>query len=325
MKVLVTGAAGFIASHLTELLLEAGYHVRALVHYNSNGTWGHLNRIPKRLRNNLEVKLGDITDPYLMRDAVLDCDLVLHLAALIGVPYSYVAPASYVATNVGGTVNLLEACRNARVRRVVVASTSEVYGTALYTPMDEKHPLRGQSPYAASKIAADKFAESFYLSFGLPVVILRPFNTYGPRQSARAVIPTILGQAINGATKIQLGNLNAQRDLTFVEDTAKAFVLAATTKGIEGETIHFGAGSAMSIGAVARLCLQVTGRQAEIVSVQQRWRPESSEVDLLLCDPSKAKILLGWNPHVSLEDGVRRTAEYMQGHLNDYRPGDYII
>jgi len=281
--------------------------------------------VPEKLRCNLDVQLGDVTDPFFIAELVKDCDTVLHLAALIGIPYSYIAPASYVATNISGTLNVLEACRQAKTRRVVITSTSEVYGTALYTPIDEKHPLQGQSPYSASKIAGDKLAESYFRTFDLPVVTLRPFNTFGPRQSARAVIPTLLSQAINGATEIQVGNLSAKRDLTFVEDTARAFLLAATTKGIEGETIHFGRGSAISIDGLAKLCINMTGARANIVSVPQRVRPKSGEVDLLLCDSTKAKQLLGWSPQVSLEDGVCRTAEYVHAHLGEYRPNEYVI
>jgi dTDP-glucose 4,6-dehydratase len=325
MKIFITGAGGFIGSHVTELLLKSGHSVRALVRYNSRGSWGHLAEVPEKLRHRLEVRLGDITDPFLVRDVVAGCDVVLHLAALIGIPYSYVAPASYVATNVSGTLNILEACRQAKIRRVVVTSTSEVYGTALYTPIDEQHPLQGQSPYSASKIAADKLAESYFRSFDLPVVTLRPFNTYGPRQSARAVIPTVLTQALNGATVIQLGNLQPKRDLTFVGDTARAFLLAATVKGIEGETIHFGQSSAVTIGELAKQCLKVASSRAKIVSVEHRLRPEKSEVGLLLCNPAKAKNILGWQPEVSLEEGLRSTAEYLRAHLGEYRSTDYVV
>jgi NAD dependent epimerase/dehydratase len=325
MKLLVTGAGGFIGSHVTESLLKSGHSVRALVHYNSLGSWGHLAQLPDKLRKRLEVKLGDVTDPFLVRDLVEGCDTALHLAALIGIPYSYVAPASYVTTNITGTLNVLEACRQAKTRRVVVTSTSEVYGTALYTPIDEKHPLQAQSPYSASKIAADKLAESYFRSFDLPVVCLRPFNTYGPRQSARAIIPTVLTQALNGAETIELGNLKPKRDLTFVEDSARAFLLAATVKGIEGETIHFGQGSTVTIGTLARRCIKVTGSKAKIVSVQQRVRPPKSEVELLICNPAKAKKLLGWQPEVELEEGLRRTAEFLRNHLTDYRVQDYNV
>jgi len=273
----------------------------------------------------LEVRLGDVADPSLVRTLVEGCDVVLHLAALIGIPYSYHAPASYVATNVTGTLNILEACRAVRVRRVVVTSTSEVYGTARYTPIDEKHPLQAQSPYSASKIAADKLAESFFCSFDLPVVTLRPFNTFGPRQSARAVIPTVLTQALNGVPEIRLGNLAPKRDLTFVDDTARAFLLAAEAPGIEGEVIHFGRGEAVSVGELAQSCLDAVGSKARIISVAERQRPEKSEVGLLLCDASKARQLLKWVPQVSLDDGLRRTADYLQQHLDQYRHGQYVV
>jgi NAD dependent epimerase/dehydratase len=324
-RILITGAGGFIGSHVTELLLREGHQVRALARYNGRGDIGHLRHIPQNLSAGLEVRLGDITDPFLIQDLVAGCDIVLHLAALIGIPYSYIAPASYLATNAGGTVNVLEACRQAKTSRVIVTSTSEVYGTALYTPIDEKHPLQGQSPYSASKIAADKLAEAYHRSFDLPVVTLRPFNTYGPRQSARALIPTVLAQAFKGTKEIELGNLTPQRDLTFVTDTARAFVLAATATGIEGETIHFGQGCAISVKGLAELCLEVAGRSATLATVARRSRPAKSEVGLLVSDASKAKKLLSWSPEVALVDGLRATAEYVRAHLDYYDAGGYVI
>jgi dTDP-glucose 4,6-dehydratase len=325
MKFLVTGAGGFIGSYVTELLLREGYSVLALVRYNSRGDFGRLDAVPEQLHQRLEVKLGDVVDPFLVRDLVLGCDVVIHLAALIGVPYSYVAPASYVATNISGTLNVLEACRQAKTPRVIITSTSEVYGTALYTPIDENHPLQGQSPYSASKIAADKLAESYFRSFDLPVVTLRPFNTYGPRQSARAVIPTVLGQALKGNAEIRVGSLSPKRDLTFVTDTARAFLLAATVKDIEGQTIHFGQGSAISIGDLTELCLKVTASPGKIVLVKERVRPTKSEVGLLLCNPIKANRILGWRPEVSIEEGVRLTMDYLAHNLADYRVNDYVV
>lgn len=325
MRVLVTGAGGFIGSHVAELLLREGYDVRALLHYNARGAWGHLRKAGDNDVARLDVQLGDITDPFLMRGLVEGCDVVLHLAALIGIPYSYVAPASYVFTNVSGTLNVLEACRLAGTRRVVVTSTSEVYGTAMYTPIDEAHPLQAQSPYSASKIAADKLAESYFRSFDLPVVTVRPFNTYGPRQSARAVIPTILSQALCGAKHIRLGSLSPKRDLTYVTDTARAFLLAATTPGIEGTTIHFGQGSAVTVGELAQLCLRIVGSEASIDTVDERVRPAKSEVELLLCNPAKAEKLLGWRPSVTLEEGVSRTADYVRRNLQQYRPEGYAM
>ena len=325
MKYLITGAGGFIGSHVVELVARAGHEVRALAHYNSRGSWGHLDGLTPELAQRVEVLLGDVTDSGLVRQLVAGCDVVLHLAALIGIPYSYHAPASYVATNVVGTLNVLEACRATRVRRVVITSTSEVYGTAVYTPIDEKHPLQGQSPYSASKIAADKLAEAYCCSFDLPVVTLRPFNTFGPRQSARAVIPTVLTQALNGASEIRLGNLEPKRDLTFVEDTARAFLLAAETPGIEGEVIHFGSGQAVSVGDLAQRCLDAVGSKARIISVPERLRPEKSEVGLLLCEAAKARRLLNWTPQVSLHEGLRRTADYLRQHLDQYRHDRYVV
>jgi len=326
MKCLVTGAGGFIGSHLVETLLRAEVQTRALVHYNSQNSPGHLAHLCTEGRQeNLELRFGDVTDPHLVQELVAGCEVVFHLAALIGIPYSYDAPTSYVNTNIIGTLNVLRACREARVRRLIVTSTSEVYGTARYTPIDEVHPLHGQSPYAASKIAADKLAESFFCSFDLPVVTLRPFNTYGPRQSARAVIPAILAQALSGADEIRLGSLTPKRDLTFVEDTAQAFVLAAERPGIEGETIHFGQGMAFSVLEIAERCLRVVGSSARIASVELRRRPEKSEVGLLLCDASKARQLLGWSPRFSFDDGLLATAEYVRTHMQQYRPQDYAI
>jgi len=325
MKCLVTGTGGFIGSHVVEALLQAGHEVRALVHYNSRGSWGHLDGSSAVAGGSMDVQLGDVTDASRVRALVDGCDVVLHLAALIGIPYSYDAPASYVATNVTGTLNILEACRAARVQRVVITSTSEVYGTARYTPIDEKHPLQAQSPYAASKIAADKLAESFFCSFDLPVVTLRPFNTFGPRQSARAVIPTVLTQALNGAGEIELGNLTAKRDLTYVTDTARAFLLAAEAPGIEGEVIHFGQGQTVSVGELAQRCLDTIGSKARIISVPERQRPEKSEVGLLLCDATKARRVLNWTPQVALDEGLLRTVDYLKQHLGQYRHERYVV
>lgn len=325
MTVLVTGGGGFIGSHLVEKLARSGEAVRAMVHYNSQGSWGHLDETDPDSLSQIEACPGDITDAHFVRALVEGCDVVYHLAALIAIPYSYQAPASYVATNVVGTLNVLEACRLAATKRVVVTSTSEVYGTARYTPMDEGHPLQAQSPYAATKIAADKLAESYFRSFELPVVVLRPFNTYGPRQSARAVIPTILTQLLARDGKISLGNLEPRRDLTFVEDTTEAFVLAARTAGIEGETIHVGQGTAVSVAELAERCLAVTGVDASILSVPERERPPASEVELLLCNPAKAQRLLGWAPRVSLDEGLERAADYIRRHIDRYRTESYVL
>jgi NAD dependent epimerase/dehydratase len=324
-RVLVTGAGGFIGSHLVSALLQTGCRVRALVRYNGKGSWGHLEELTPELRRRVDVRLGDVTDPFFVRELVAGCDLVYHLAALIGIPYSYHAPASYVAVNTVGTLNVLEACRREKTERVIITSTSEVYGTARFTPITEEHPLQGQSPYSASKIAADKLAESYFCSFDLPVVILRPFNTYGPRQSARAVIPTVLTQALSGAPEIRLGNLEPKRDLTFVDDTARAFVLAGTAPDVEGEVIHFGQGEAFSVGEIAQRCLDAAGSKARTVRDAERQRPDKSEVGLLLCDPTRAQQRLGWRAEVSLEEGLRRTAEYVRTHKDRYPPEGYTV
>ncbi len=339
MKILVTGAGGFIPSHVCAMLLQAGHSVRALVHYNSRGSWGllpemlaaynlpHPSSTPPSTPAStfLEVILGDVTDSFQMQRLVQDVDAVIHMAAHIGIPYSYQAPASFVSTNVVGTLNILEACRLAHVKRVIITSTSEVYGSAQYTPIDEVHPLQAQSPYAASKIAADKLAEAYFKSFNLPVITLRPFNTYGPGQSSRAIIPTVLCQAISGAKEIYLGNLSPRRDLTYVEDTAHAFVLALTASDIVGRTIHFGQGSAISIADLAQRCLGVVGSQARIISTTERLRPENSEVQLLLCNPTLAHETLGWQPLVTLDEGLKHTAAYIQNHLSEYRIKEYTV
>lgn len=328
-RVLITGAGGFIGSHVVEAFLNEGCRVRALVHYNSRGLRGHLDRsapaMQAEAQGRLEIVAGDVTDPYQMLHISEGIDAIVHMAALIGIPYSYVAPASYQAVNVSGTLHMLEAARRHRVKRIVVTSTSEVYGTAQYTPIDEQHPLQGQSPYSASKIGADKLAESYWRSFDVPVVTLRPFNTFGPRQSQRAIIPTVLAQALAGGEEIRLGSLEPRRDMTFVEDSARAFVLAATAAGIDGETIHFGSGAARSIGEIAHACLAAAGSQAKLVTESERVRPDKSEVGLLLCNAEKARRLLGWEPRVSFEDGIARTAEYIRGARDEYRLGEYMV
>lgn len=321
--IFVTGAGGFVGSHVVEHLLGEGRKVRALVHYNGAGRRGFLDELNAKALGGLDIAFGDVRDPHQMARMVQGCDAVLHLAALIAIPYSYNAPASYVETNVQGTLNILEACRRQGVKRLVVTSTSEVYGTAQQVPMTETHPLQAQSPYAASKIGADQLALSYYRAHGLPVVVLRPFNTYGPRQSARAVLPTILSQILSGQKTIALGNLSPRRDLTFVTDTAQAFVAAMERKGIDGETIHFGQGAAVSVQELADMCCRILKKRCRIITADPRVRPVKSEVDLLLCDPSKARERLGWEPRVSLEEGVRRTAAYIEENLGAYRPGEY--
>ncbi|MGB0683101.1 MAG: GDP-mannose 4,6-dehydratase [Magnetovibrionaceae bacterium] len=314
-RVLVTGAGGFIGSHLVEALVGEGADVKAMVHYNALGSKGWLDS--SEAVRDVEVLAGDIQDGDFVRRAVAGCDTILHLAALIGIPYSYVAPRSYVRTNVEGTLNILEAARDCGVSRIIQTSTSETYGTALRVPIDEDHPMQGQSPYSASKIAADKMCEAYIKSFELPVVILRPFNTFGPRQSLRAVIPTIISQAVSGA-EVRIGNLTPTRDLTFVSDTVAGFLRAAKTSGVDGETINLGTGREISIGDLAVLIGKRVGRELDLISEQNRLRPEASEVERLLSDNTKAKNLLHWAPQVSLEEGLDRTIAWVkdQGGLN---------
>lgn len=324
-RIAVTGAGGFIGSHVVEELLAAGYEVRALVRYNSGSSVGNLAFLDAGMRAGLEIVFGDIRDGGMMRTFLKGCDAVLHLAALIGIPYSYAAPQSYIETNVIGVLNILEAARANGTARIVVTSTSEVYGTAQRVPIDEDHPLAAQSPYSASKIGGDKLVESYFLSFGVPLVTLRPFNTYGPRQSARAVLPAILTQLLAGRQDVRLGSLTPKRDLVFVKDTARGFRLALETAGIEGQTIHLGTNSAVSVGELARLCIKVTGRVASVSEDPARVRPEHSEVDHLQADPAKAKRLLGWEPVTALEDGIRETAAFVTKHPELYDPARYAV
>jgi NAD dependent epimerase/dehydratase len=321
-KVLVTGAGGFIGSHLTERLVELGAETRAFVRYSSTGSWGWLDQSP--LKNDVEVVLGDIRDQDTVTHALAGVDIVFHLAALIAIPYSYQAPLSYVRTNVEGTLNVLQAAQRVESEIVVHTSTSEVYGTARTVPIDENHPLQGQSPYSASKIGADKIAESFHLSFGLPVVTVRPFNTFGPRQSARAVIPTIVTQALNGS-EIRLGNLEPTRDLNFVADTVEGFIKAAETPKAIGETINLGSGREISIGDLAALILKLMNRDIPIALEDTRVRPENSEVDRLLADSRKGQSILGWKPKYSLEEGLAATIEWIRENSERYRTGVYVI
>ena len=321
-RVLVTGAGGFIGSHLTERLVELGAEVRAFVHYNALGARGWLDSSP--VRDMIHIFAGDVTDRDSARQALQDREIVFHLAALIAIPYSYQAPASYVRTNVEGTLNILQAAREAGVECVVHTSTSEVYGTARRVPIDEAHPLQGQSPYSASKIGADKMAEAFHRSFGLPVVTVRPFNTFGPRQSARAVIPTIITQLLADQT-VRLGSLTPTRDLNFVANTVEGFVLAASTPAASGQTINLGSGREISIGDLAQLIARLVDKPIRIESEAARVRPEGSEVERLLADNRLARELLGWEPRVNLEDGLQRTIEWIQQHPERYRPGVYII
>lgn len=321
-KVLVTGAGGFIGSHLTERLVALGAKTRALVRYNSAGFWGWLDHSP--VRADIEVIAGDVRDSDTLAQAIQGTDILFHLAALIGIPYSYHSPLSYVRTNVEGTLNVLQIAHNAGVRLVVHTSTSEVYGTARYIPIDESHPLQGQSPYSASKIAADKVAEAFYLSFGLPVSTIRPFNTFGPRQSARAVIPTIITQALT-QSEVRLGNLKPTRDFTYVLDTVEGFVRVAERSAASGQTINIGSGKEVSIGDLATTVLNLIGRDIPVVCVDERIRPENSEVECLVADTNKASEILKWDPQHSLEEGLVKTIEWIQSNLERYRLGVYAI
>lgn len=325
MKALVTGAGGFIGSHLVEALVREGFSVRAMTHYNFQNNWGWLETLPKDILDSVEIHPSDITDPFAARKAVEGCGTVYHLAALIAIPYSYIAPASYVKTNVTGALNILEACRDGEVERLVHTSTSEVYGTAQYTPIDEKHPLVGQSPYSASKIAADKLAESYHHSFGLPVVIARPFNTFGPRQSARAVIPSIMAQALSGAESIRIGSLAPVRDLNWVGDTVSGFIALAKAGGVNGITVNLGRGEGVSIGDLAQTILRVCGSKARLETDSARVRPDASEVFNLVCDNTLAKTAIGWAPRVSLEKGLAMTAEWMKDNLSRYKTGIYNV
>jgi dTDP-glucose 4,6-dehydratase len=321
-KVLVTGAGGFIGSHLAERLVEEGAHVRALVHYNALGTWGWLDHsVHKRA---MEVVSGDITDRESIRAAVADTDVVFHLAALIAIPYSYQAPSSYVRTNIEGTLNLLLAARDSRTRRVIHTSTSEVYGTARTIPIAESHALQGQSPYSASKIGADKMAEALHLCYELPVVTVRPFNTFGPRQSSRAVVAAIITQVLSGEI-IQLGSLTPTRDLNYVSNTIDGFLAAAQCDAAVGQTVNLGSGREISIGDLAMLIGRLAGREPRIVCDPQRIRPPRSEVDRLLADNSLARNLLGWEPKISVEIGLERSIAWLRANIDKYRPSVYAI
>lgn len=320
--VLVTGAGGFIGSHLTERLAAEGARVRAFVRYNSRADAGLLAWIAPELRARIEIIGGDLRDEDAIRKAVQGCAVVLHLGALISIPYSYHHPVEVVQTNVLGTLHVLNACREAGVERVVHTSTSEVYGTARQVPMTEAHPLQGQSPYSASKIGADKLAESFHCAFGLPVVTLRPFNTYGPRQSARAVIPAVITQALTQPV-IRVGNTHTTRDFTFVDDTVNGFLLAAQTPGIEGKTIHLGTGTEIRIADLVEKIVSKVNRAVEIQVEAQRLRPQASEVYRLLSDNAQARHVLGWQPRTGLDEGLDQTIAWIRQHLDRYRLGIY--
>jgi len=324
-KYLVTGAGGFIGSHLVEALVRAGADVTAMIKYGSSASWGNLDFISDDVKGQFRVIAGNVDDGDFVFHAMEGMDVVCHLAALIAIPYSYVAPRSYVRTNVEGTLNVVEAARRLSVGRVVHTSTSEVYGTAMRVPIDESHPLQGQSPYSASKIGADKIAESYYRSFNTGVVTLRPFNTYGPRQSARAFIPTIIAQAAT-QDEIRLGSLTPERDMTFVTDTVAGFIAASTTPGIEGETINLGTGSTYTIGHFAERILSLMGvSHKPIVQEAARMRPEKSEVLKLVSDNSRAAQLMGWKPRVRIDDGLMQSIEFVKKNIHLYRPNVYTV
>jgi NAD dependent epimerase/dehydratase len=315
-KVLVTGADGFIGSHLVEHLIEEGFQVKAFVYYNSFNSWGWLDTLPKEVLNKIEIFTGDIRDPNGVRTAVKGVDIIYHLAALIAIPYSYHSPDSYVDTNVKGTLNILQAARDFNIERVIVTSTSEVYGTALYVPIDEKHPKQGQSPYSASKIGADAMADSFFRSFNLPVTIVRPFNTFGPRQSARAVIPTIITQLLAGKIEIKLGALHPTRDLLFVKDTVKGFVEISNSSQTIGQEINIATQQEISIKDLAQNIINIINPNAKIISEDVRLRPEKSEVERLLGSAEKIKSLTKWEPSFNLEQGLKQTIEWFRNPIN---------
>jgi dTDP-glucose 4,6-dehydratase len=321
-EVLVTGAGGFIGSHLCEALVRDGARVRAFVHYNARNDWGALEWLPADVREALQVITGDVRDPFAVRTAVRGCSTVFHLAALIAIPYSYRSPQSVFETNVLGTLNVLQAARDEGVAHVMHTSTSEVYGTAREVPIPETHPLQAQSPYSASKIGADKVAESFHLSFGLPVVTVRPFNTFGPRQSARAVIPTIAAQALAGRD-VALGSLTPTRDLLFVADTVRGMIAAARSDRAVGLVVNLGTGTEISIGDLARKVIAACGSNAKVVREAQRLRPEASEVERLCASNARARDLLGWEPRVTLDEGISRVVEFLRANLDRYKPGIY--
>ena len=326
-KVLVTGAGGFIGSHLVETLISKNCHVTAFVHYNSFNRWGWIDTFPREKRDSIQIFTGDIRDPNGVRDAMKGADVVFHLAALIGIPYSYHSPDTYVDTNIKGTLNILQAARDFGVQKIIQTSTSEVYGTAQFVPITENHPINPQSPYAATKSGADFLAISFHRSFETPVSVVRPFNTYGPRQSARAVIPTIITQILKGEKIIKLGDLAPTRDLTFVDDTVQGFIKAAVADASIGTVIHLGTGVEISVGDLAKKIASLIGKEISIESAKERIRPEKSEIERLLADNSKARQVLSWNPKWSLEKGLTETIEWFSKEDREsfYKPDIYNI
>ncbi len=324
-KILVTGSEGFIGSHLVEELVLKGYKVKAFVLYNSFNTWGWLDTLSKDIMDNVEVFTGDVRDPNGVKEAMKGCDAVFHLAALIAIPFSYHSPDTYVDTNIKGTLNVLQAARELSIERVLVTSTSEVYGTAQYVPIDEKHPFQGQSPYSATKIGADRLAESFYRSFDLPVTIVRPFNTYGPRQSARAVIPTIITQLLSGKTEIKLGSLTPTRDFNYVKDTANGFISIYQSDKTIGQEINIATQQEISIGDLANELIRQINPQAQIICDEQRLRPEKSEVNRLLGSNKKILELTSWKPQYTFEEGLAETIAFLRENLSKYKSDIYNI
>ena len=324
-NVVVTGAGGFIGSHLIDELVRRGANVKAFVHYNSRNDWGLLEVLEENVRDGIEVVAGDIMDPFFVKTVTKDTDIIFHLAALIGIPYSYIAPESYVNVNIKGTLNVLQAGLDNGVEKIVHTSTSETYGTAEYTPIDEAHPLKGQSPYSASKIGSDKIAESYHRSFDLPVATIRPFNTFGPRQSARAIIPTIISQALT-MDEVHVGSLSPIRDLTFVKDTVNGLIdIGTSTKSI-GEVTNIGTGSGVTIGELLQKILRIIGKEnMPVVEDANRVRPDKSEVMELICDNSKAQQLLGWSPKYSLDEGLVETIEWMRKYIHLYKTDKYVV
>lgn len=322
-NILVTGAGGFIGSHLTELLVEKGFRVKAFVHYNSWNKWGWLDASP--VKGSVEIITGDIRDYDSVFAAMQGCDTVFHLAALIGIPYSYVSPQAYIKTNIDGTYNVLQAARMLGVEKIMVTSTSETYGTAQYVPIDEKHPMVGQSPYSATKIAADQLSISYFKSFDLPVKIIRPFNTYGPRQSARAIIPTVISQILNGQKILKLGNLTPTRDLTFVKDTANGFFRIAEADGLFGEITNIGMSEEITIGNLVQLIADLIGTKVEIQSDEQRVRPDKSEVERLFCDNTKILATTEWTPAYNLEKGLTETIGWIKNNLSYFKSDIYNV
>ena len=324
-KVLVTGAEGFIGSHLTERLVELGAEVTALAQYNSFNNWGWIDTFDKKVKDSIKVVTGDIREYDGMKRIIKGQEVVFHLAALIAIPYSYLSPMAYVRTNVEGTTNVLEACREYDVKKIVHTSTSETYGTALYVPIDEKHPMQGQSPYSASKIGADKMAESYYKSFNMPIATIRPFNTYGPRQSARAVIPTIISQILAGKTEIKLGSLTPTRDFNFVKDTAEAFIKVAESERTIGEVINSGSNYEITIGETVKKIISIIGKDVKILCDDERLRPENSEVNRLWADNTKIKELTGWKPNYNIDRGLEETVAWIKNNMQYFKTDIYNV